>query len=70
MTVAAGTAGVLTHVDGGVATVTLSNPLRKNALTVQMWADLATAVDELDGQSRRAGHGDPRRSTPGASSSA
>src|SRR5664279_4705586 len=31
-----------------VATLVLSNPLRKNALTVQMWADLATAVQELD----------------------
>ncbi len=50
MTLAAGIAGVLTHVANGVATVTLSNPLRKNALTVQMWADLAAAVDDLDGR--------------------
>ena len=50
MTVTTGATGVITHIDGGVATVTLSNPQRKNALTVQMWADLATTVGELDGR--------------------
>jgi len=50
MTVAAGSTGVTSHIDNGVATVMLSNPTRKNALTVQMWADLADTVDELDGR--------------------
>ena len=48
MTVTTGAIGVTASVEGGVATLVLSNPLRKNALTVQMWADLATAVQELD----------------------
>ena len=48
MTVNAATAGVITQLDGDVATLTLSNPARKNALTVQMWSDLATQVTELD----------------------
>jgi enoyl-CoA hydratase/carnithine racemase len=48
MTRNAATAGVRTRVDGAVATLTLSNPARMNALTVQMWSDLATLVAELD----------------------
>ena len=48
MTVNAATAGVITQLDCDVATLTLSNPARKNALTVQMWSDLATQVTELD----------------------
>lgn len=48
MTVDATTAGVITQLDNDVATLTLSNPARKNALTVQMWSDLATQVTELD----------------------
>ena len=48
MTVTTGAVGVIASIDGGVATLVLSNPARKNALTVQMWADLATTVQELD----------------------
>jgi len=48
MTVTTGAVGVIASIDGGVATLVLCNPARKNALTVQMWADLATTVQELD----------------------
>ncbi len=34
----------------GVATITLSNPARKNALTVQMWAELASQIQLHDGR--------------------
>ena len=37
------TDGVRTSLDGAVATVTLSNPRRKNAITTPMWGELAAA---------------------------
>jgi enoyl-CoA hydratase len=38
---------VLVERDGTIATVTLSNPGKLNALTVSMWQDLARAMDAL-----------------------
>jgi enoyl-CoA hydratase len=38
---------ILVERDGSIATVTLSNPGKLNALTVSMWRDLARAMDEL-----------------------
>jgi len=35
--------------DGAIATVSLSNPDKLNALTVSMWRDLARALDTLSG---------------------
>lgn len=42
-----GTPAVLTERDGAIATVTLSNPGKLNALTVSMWQELARAMDAL-----------------------
>jgi enoyl-CoA hydratase len=38
---------ILVERDGAIATVTLSNPAKLNALTVSMWRELARAMDEL-----------------------
>lgn len=38
---------ILVGRDGAIATVTLSNPAKLNALTVAMWRELARAMDEL-----------------------
>jgi enoyl-CoA hydratase/carnithine racemase len=39
--------GVLEERDGAIATVTLSNPGKLNALTVSMWQELARAMERL-----------------------
>jgi len=39
--------GILTKRDGAIATVTLSNPGKLNALTVAMWQELARAMRRL-----------------------
>ncbi len=39
--------GILIECDGAIATVTLSNPGKLNALTVSMWQELARAMDKL-----------------------
>ena len=39
--------GILVDRDGAIATVTLSNPGKLNALTVSMWQELARAMDAL-----------------------
>lgn len=41
------TQGILLARDGAVATVSLNNPDKLNALTVAMWQDLARVVNEL-----------------------
>lgn len=38
---------ILTERDGAIATVTLSNPGKLNALTVSMWQELARAMERL-----------------------
>lgn len=38
---------ILVERDGAIATVTLSNPAKLNALTVAMWRELALAVEKL-----------------------
>ena len=43
---------ILVARDGQVATVTLSNPPKLNALTVAMWRTLAAAFDELSADDR------------------
>ena len=42
-----GKAAVLVERDGAIATVTLSNPGKLNALTVSMWQELARAMERL-----------------------
>ncbi len=37
--------------DGGIATITISQPERKNALTKPMWGELARIADDLGGDS-------------------
>ena len=44
--------GVLVGRDGTIATVTLSNPDKLNALTVSMWQELARAMDVLSADER------------------
>lgn len=39
---------ILTSVDGNIATLTLNNPERRNALTLAAWRDLLQAVRALD----------------------
>ena len=39
--------GILIKRDGAIATVTLSNPGKLNALTVAMWQELARAMKRL-----------------------
>ena len=41
---------ILTARDGAVATVTLSNPGKRNALTVAMWRELARVFDALSAE--------------------
>ena len=41
------TPGILVKRDGAIATVTLSNPAKLNAITVAMWRELARAMREL-----------------------
>jgi enoyl-CoA hydratase/carnithine racemase len=38
---------ILTAVDGAVATLTFHNPERHNSLSLQMWKDAATALEQL-----------------------
>ena len=45
-------AAVLVKRDGTIATVTLSNPGKLNALTVSMWQELARAMDALSADER------------------
>ncbi|MFJ6748799.1 MULTISPECIES: enoyl-CoA hydratase/isomerase family protein [unclassified Streptomyces] len=39
-----------THVSDGTATVTISNPSKRNAMTVQMWRDLPPLMERLAGE--------------------
>lgn len=41
-------ASILVRRAGGIGTVVMSNPQKHNAMTVQMWQDLTTAVGQLD----------------------
>lgn len=39
--------GLRTHVSGGTATVTISNPAKRNAMTVEMWRRLPPLLERL-----------------------
>ncbi len=39
--------GLLLDQDGGTATVTISNPAKRNAMTVRMWRELPVLLDRL-----------------------
>ncbi|WP_339861891.1 enoyl-CoA hydratase/isomerase family protein [Thalassospira alkalitolerans] len=39
--------GLVVDIDGGIATITISQPDRKNALTKPMWGELARIADDL-----------------------
>ncbi|MFH9419566.1 enoyl-CoA hydratase/isomerase family protein [Streptomyces sp. NPDC017529] len=39
--------GIVTHVSGGTATVTLGNPAKRNAMTTGMWRELPPLLERL-----------------------
>ena len=43
------TPGITAKRDGAIATVTLANPRKLNALTVTMWRELARVMNALSG---------------------
>lgn len=68
--------GILIERDGAIATVTLSNPDKLNALTVAMWREVARVMGALSGDEtlrcvvlRGAGDKAPRRQNGKYSSS-
>ena len=53
--------GLKTHVSDGTATVTISNPGKRNAMTVQMWRALPPLLERLAADRGRTGAGADRR---------